>query len=62
MSMTFALCCLNKFNSRMATNPLSVALGYAMEVAVGSGDIVRMAESDFTDECGFGSSIRVLGA
>jgi hypothetical protein len=46
----------------MATKPLSLALGYAMEVAVGSGDIVRTAESDFTDERGFGNSIRVLGA
>jgi hypothetical protein len=59
--MTFALCCHNK-RIRMVTKPLSLALGYAMEVAVGSGDIVRMAESDFTDERGFGNSIRVPGA
>ena len=30
--------------------------------AVGSGDIVRTGKSDFTDECGFGNSTRVLGA
>lgn len=46
----------------MATKPLSLAFVYAMEVAVGSGDIVRMAECDFTDERGFGNSIRVRGA
>jgi hypothetical protein len=54
--MTFALCCHNK-RSRIATKPLSLALGYAMEVAVDSEDIVRTAESDFTDERGFGNSI-----
>jgi len=59
--MTFALCCHNK-RSRVAKKPLSLALGYAMEVPVGSGDIVRTAQSDFTDERGFGSSIRVPGA
>jgi hypothetical protein len=59
--MTFALSCHNK-RSRMATKPLSLALGYAMEVAVGSGDIVLTAESDFTDERGFGNSIRIPGA
>jgi hypothetical protein len=59
--MIFALCCHNKHN-KIATNPLSLALGYAMEVAVGLGDIVRTAESDFTDERGFGNSIRVLEA
>jgi hypothetical protein len=37
----------------MATKPLSLALGYVMEVAVGSGDIVYMAESDFTNKHGF---------
>lgn len=45
----------------MATKPLSLALGYAMEVAVGSGDIIRSAESVFTDERGFGNSIRIPG-
>jgi hypothetical protein len=59
--MAFALCCHTE-RIRMATKPLSQALGYAMEVAVGSGDIVHMAESDFTDERGFGTSIRVPGA
>ena len=59
--MTFALYCHNK-RSRMATKPLGLALGYAMEVAVGSGDIVRTAEIDFTDERGFRNSIRVPGA
>jgi hypothetical protein len=59
--MTFALCCHNK-RSRVATKPLSLALGYAMEVAVGSGDIVRTTESENTDEYGFGNSIREPGA
>ncbi|OBT40515.1 hypothetical protein VE00_07897 [Pseudogymnoascus sp. WSF 3629] len=52
--------------SRMSTETLSVALGYAMEVVAGSGDIARTVnghfEPDFTDECGFGNSIRVPGA
>jgi hypothetical protein len=59
--MTFALCYHNKRN-RMATKSLGQAFGCAMEVAVGLGDIVRMAERDFTDERGFGNSTRVLGA
>jgi hypothetical protein len=46
----------------MTTKPLSLALGYAIQVPVGSGDIVRTAESDFTGERGFGNSIRVPGA
>ena len=46
----------------MAINTLNLALGYVMEVAVDLEDIVRMAESDFTDECGYGNSIRVSGA
>ena len=59
--MTFAFCCHNK-RSKMARKPLSLALGYAMEVAVGLGDIVRSAESVFTDKRGFGNSIRIPGA
>lgn len=46
----------HKKRSMMGTKSLSLALGYAMEVAVGSGDIVRSAESVFTDERGFGNS------
>ncbi|KAF4628752.1 hypothetical protein G7Y89_g9401 [Cudoniella acicularis] len=45
-----------------ATKPLSLALGYTIEVVVGSRDIVRIVESDFTDERGFRNSIRVSGA
>jgi hypothetical protein len=59
--MTFVLYCHNK-RSKMATKPLSLALSYAIEVAVGSRDIVRTTESDFTDERGFGNSTRVPGA
>lgn len=59
--MIFVLCCHNKRNN-VATNALSLALGYAMEVLVDLVDIVRMAEYDFIDEHGFGNSIRVPGA
>ena len=59
--MTFALYYHNK-RSMMAIKPLSLALGYAIEVVVGSGDIIHTAESDFTDKRGFGNSIRVPGA
>jgi hypothetical protein len=46
----------------MAIKPLSLALSYTIEVVVGSGDIIHMAESDFTDEHRFRNSIRVPGA
>lgn len=58
--MTFALYCHS--NRRVGTEPLSLVFGYAMEVAVGSGDTVRMTESDITDERESGNSIRVSGA
>jgi hypothetical protein len=50
--MTFALYCHNK-HSKMATKPLSLALGYTIEVVVGLGDIVYIIESDFTNKRGF---------
>jgi hypothetical protein len=59
--MTFALYCYNK-HSKIATKPLSLALSYAIEVAVGSRDIIRIVESEFTDERGFRNLIRVPGA
>jgi hypothetical protein len=59
--MTFALFCHNK-RSKTAAKPLSLVLGYAMEVAVDLGDIVRTTEFDFTDEREFGNWIRALGA
>jgi hypothetical protein len=34
--MTFVLCCHNR-RSRIVTKPLSLVLGYALEVVVGSG-------------------------
>jgi len=46
----------------MATKPFNLALSYAIEVVVGSGDIIYIVESDFTDKRGFKNSIRVLGA
>ena len=59
--MTFTLFYYNK-HSRIATKPLSLALSYTIEVAVGLGDIVRTVKSDFTDKRGFRNSIQVLGA
>jgi hypothetical protein len=40
----------------MATKPLSLALGYAIEVVVGSGDIVYIVESNFINDYRFGNS------
>jgi len=59
--MTFTLYYYNK-RSRIVIKPLSLALSYIIEVVVSSGDIIRIVESDFTDEYGFRNSIRVLGA
>jgi len=58
--MTFALYCHKR--SRMAIQSLNLALGYAMEVAVGTEDIVRTTENDSTDERGFGNLIQTLEA
>lgn len=62
--MTFALYYYDK-NSSIAMNyptkSISLALGYVMEVAVGSEDIIRMAESDSTEECGSGNLTRSPG-
>jgi hypothetical protein len=54
--MTFALYCHNK-RSRIATKPLSLALGYAIKMAVGSEDIVCIIESNFTNKHRFRNSI-----
>ncbi|KAL8663600.1 MAG: hypothetical protein Q9202_003788 [Teloschistes flavicans] len=51
----------NQIDCTMAINALNLALGYAMEVAVGLEDIVRTAESDFTDECGIDELVLVEG-
>ena len=59
--MTFVLYYYNKY-SRIATKPLSLALSYAIEVIVSSGDIIHSAESNFTNEHRFSNSIQVLGA
>lgn len=41
---------------------ISLALSYTIEVVVGSRNIIRIVESDFTDEHGFRNLIRVLEA
>jgi hypothetical protein len=46
----------------MPTRPITLARGYAMEGAVASGVIVRMAESDSIDERGLGNLRRAQGA
>lgn len=46
----------------MVTKLLALALGYAMEVALGSGGTVCTANGDITGEHAFGNSIRVLRA
>jgi hypothetical protein len=46
----------------MATKLLSIALSYTIEVVVGSGDIVRIVENDFTNKRGFRNSIQIPGA
>lgn len=58
--MTFALCYHDK-RSGMATEILDLAPGSAIEVALDSGDIVRMMECDLTDDREFRNSTRVPG-